>query len=125
MKIAGTTDMGFKRSDNQDRYMAGELSNGCAFAFVCDGMGGANGGSVASEKLAKYLEECLFMQNNNISMDEEKTVMDAIDEANRAIFVQAENDAELKGMGTTISGLTIKNGLCKVYNAGDSRVYVL
>ncbi|MBQ8603856.1 MAG: Stp1/IreP family PP2C-type Ser/Thr phosphatase [Oscillospiraceae bacterium] len=125
MRIAGKTDKGFRRADNQDRYIAGALANGICFGFVCDGMGGANGGSVASGRLCRTLEECLFLENDNKAMEVEKTVMDAIDVACSRIYHQAQSNPALKGMGTTISGVTVKGDECTAYNAGDSRVYVL
>ena len=125
MRIAGKTDKGYKRPDNQDRYIAGKLANGIAFGFVADGMGGANGGSVASSHLCRILEECLFQQNDNMAMDSEKTVLDAIDSACSEIYHMSKSDSKLSGMGTTISGVTVKDNLCTVYNIGDSRVYIL
>lgn len=125
MRIAGKTDKGFKRADNQDRYIAGALANGVSFGFVCDGMGGANGGSVASGQLCKTLEECLFIQNDNKAMDMEKTVLDAIDTACSSIYHKALKNPDLRGMGTTVSGVTVKGDRCITYNAGDSRVYVM
>ncbi len=125
MRIAGKTDKGFRRADNQDRYIAGALANGICFGFVCDGMGGANGGSVASGRLCRTLEECLFLENDNRAMEAEKTVLDAIDVACSRIYHQSQSNPALKGMGTTISGVTVKDNICTAYNAGDSRVYVL
>ncbi len=125
MRIAGKTDKGYKRPDNQDRYIAGTLANGVCFGFVCDGMGGAKGGSVASGRLCKTLEECLFIHNDNRAMDPEKVVMEAIDSACLSIFHRSQKDEALRGMGTTVSGVTVKDGVCITYNAGDSRVYIL
>lgn len=125
MRIAGKTDKGYKRPDNQDRYIAGVLANGIAFGFVADGMGGANGGSVASSSLCRMMEECLFVQNDNAAMDREKTVLDAIDSACTEIYHMSKADSALHGMGTTISGVTVKDDLCTIYNVGDSRVYIL
>jgi protein phosphatase len=125
MRIAGKTDKGYKRPDNQDRYIAGTLACGVYFGFVFDGMGGANGGSVASGRLCRTLEECLFRQNDNKAIDPEKTVLDAVDTACARIYHQSQSDAKLHGMGTTISGVTIQDDQCITYNAGDSRVYIL
>ncbi len=125
MRIAGKTDKGYKRPDNQDRYIAGTLGNGVCFGFVCDGMGGAKGGSVASGRLCKTLEECLFIHSENKAIDPERVVVDAIDSACLSIYHQSQKDEALQGMGTTISGVTVKDGLCITYNAGDSRVYIL
>jgi len=125
MRIAGKTDVGYRRSENQDRYIAGSLANGVYFGFVCDGMGGANGGSVASGRLCRTLEECLFIHNDNKAMDVEKTVLDAIDTACSRIFHSAQSQPKLSGMGTTVSGVTVHGNICTAYNAGDSRVYIL
>ena len=125
MRIAGKTDKGLKRSENQDKYIAGALACGVSFGFVFDGMGGANGGSVASGMLCKIMEECLFRQNDNKAIDREKTVLDAIDTACGRIYHKSRNDTALRGMGTTVSGVTVKGNICTTYNAGDSRVYVL
>ncbi len=125
MRISGKTDKGFKRRDNQDRYIAGTLANGVCFGFVRDGMGGAKGGSVASSQLCKTMEEFLFRQNDNKAIDPEKTVLDAIDAACSSIYHKGQNDEALRGMGTTISGVTVKGNCCLTYNAGDSRVYIL
>ena len=125
MRIVGKTDKGYKRPDNQDRYVAGALANGTVFGFVADGMGGANGGSVASSRLCRMMEECLFQQNDNMAMDAEKTVLDAIDSACSEIYHLSKTESGLKGMGTTISGVTVQGDMCTIYNVGDSRVYVL
>ena len=53
MRIVAKTDIGRVRESNQDSYAAGELPGGVAWAVVCDGMGGAAGGSVASSTAVK------------------------------------------------------------------------
>ena len=49
MQIFSKTDRGRVRTDNQDAYFAGKITDDSVFAVVCDGMGGANAGNVASE----------------------------------------------------------------------------
>ena len=55
MKIFRKTDKGKVRADNQDAYFAGRISDSTVFAVVCDGMGGANAGSVASENAVRHI----------------------------------------------------------------------
>ena len=125
MKISGTTNIGNRRSENQDKYVAGRLLNGISFGFVCDGMGGVNGGEIASGLLAKYIEDALFVHNESPSFNHEKTVMAAIEDANSAIYSMGNKKPEYRGMGTTVAGVVIENNQCTVYHAGDSRVYIV
>ena len=125
MRIVGKSDKGYKRPDNQDRYVAGTLANGVCFGFVRDGMGGANGGSVASSHLCKVVEEFLFSENENRAMDTENIVLNAIDTACSEIYMRSKKERSLHGMGTTISGVAVDKDTCYVFNVGDSRVYIL
>ena len=125
MKISGATNIGNRRSENQDKYIAGRLLNGVSFGFVCDGMGGVNGGEVASGILAKYIEDALFVHNESPTFNHERIVMSAIEDANSAIYNMGNKKAEYHGMGTTVAGVIIDKNLCTVYHAGDSRVYIV
>ena len=125
MKISGSTNIGNRRSENQDKYVAGRLLNGICFGFVCDGMGGVKGGEVASGILAKYIEDALFVHNESPSFNHEKTVMSAIEDANSAIYNMGNKKSEYHGMGTTVAGVVIDKNQCTVYHAGDSRVYIV
>ena len=58
MKLAGKTDVGRVRQDNQDDYRAGELPGDAAWLLVCDGMGGARGGREASQSACDVIERC-------------------------------------------------------------------
>ncbi len=58
MKLAGKTDVGRVRQENQDDYRAGELPGGAVWALVCDGMGGAKGGREASQGACNVIERC-------------------------------------------------------------------
>ena len=62
MKLAGKTDVGRVRQDNQDDYRAGELPGDAAWLLVCDGMGGARGGREASQSACDVIERCFQEQ---------------------------------------------------------------
>ena len=125
MKISGATNIGNRRSENQDKYVAGRLLNNVSFGFVCDGMGGVNGGRIASDLLARYIEDALYVHNESTDFNEEKTILAAIEDACRAIYNLGKKNSEYEGMGTTVAGVTIKGNKCTVYHAGDSRVYIV
>ena len=60
MKLAGKTDIGCTRSENQDDYRAARLPEGDAWGVVCDGMGGANGGKLAASLASARFERALL-----------------------------------------------------------------
>ena len=72
MRIVAKTDIGLKRSSNQDSYAAGELPGSVAWAVVCDGMGGANAGNVASEVAVKIISEYII-QSYRLGISEHKS----------------------------------------------------
>ena len=127
MKISAKTDVGTVRTNNQDFCLAGEFSDGATWAVVCDGMGGANGGNIASETAAKLIFNKITnsyheaMNDNSIKM----LITSAIETANAAVYSRACSDETLKGMGTTVV-LSIIKGDCLYYaHVGDSRLYII
>lgn len=127
MKIYSKMDKGIVRNSNQDAYFAGEISQDVTFAVVCDGMGGANAGNVASEIAVKTISEYIVNSyRNNMSLDDIiKMVKNAITSANIEIFDKSKSDKDLEGMGTTVVAAVIRGTNAVVANVGDSRVYVV
>ena len=127
MKIAGKTDIGMVRSSNQDFYLTGEISNSVSWAVVCDGMGGANGGNIASETAAKTVSDQIKMSyRNEMSSNSIKyLLMSAITAANSDVYDMAMKDESLSGMGTTVVAAIVINGMAYIAHAGDSRAYVI
>ena len=102
MKLAGKTDVGSVRQENQDDYRAGELPGGAAWGLVCDGMGGARGGREASLSACDVIEHCFLEQYAQcLPGDEESFLKRALISANRFVFQKASRVEELAGMGTT------------------------
>ena len=127
MMIASKTDIGRMRRSNQDAYASGELTGGVAWAVVCDGMGGANGGNIASANAVKIVSERIA-SNFRIGMSSSSVknmLVTAISAANIYVFDMAKNVEALSGMGTTIVAAIVCESVLYVAHAGDSRCYVI
>lgn len=127
MRINSKTDIGKKRSSNQDAYFAGELENGAVLGIVCDGMGGANAGNIASSTAIKLISEYI-LRSYRLSMDDfeiEKMLSNAIKSANLEVFEASQNNSDLAGMGTTVVAALIQNETAIIAHVGDSRIYLL
>ncbi len=116
---AGMTDIGRKRKTNQDSYFLGLEKK---LFVVADGMGGHNGGDIASQMAVKVLPEYLF---ENINMDPFHLLTGSIKESNRSIKNFGETHPELVGMGTTIVSFFFRGQNIYVGNVGDSRAYLV
>ena len=120
------TDIGHKRSENQDSTGVAVL-DGAVFAVVCDGMGGAAGGrlasTLASETYAAEMEKALKPDMTPEQLREASAY--AVAMANRAVAERAEAEAALANMGTTlVAAVAYENGVV-ITNVGDSRAYRL
>lgn len=124
MKTFAVTDVGMVRQVNQDYVYTtdnpiGPLAN---LFVVADGMGGHQAGDYAS----KYTVETLIKELENSDIEDvEKALVSAIKVANREIIKKANQDSELKGMGTTVVVATIVNQMMYFANVGDSRLYLI
>ncbi len=127
MKLFMKTDIGLVRQSNQDAVTGALLDERIAWAAVCDGMGGANGGNVASETCAKVLADQI---KNGFRPDmSEKSIYNllssAIYNANHAVYSMASGDAALKGMGTTAVVAMAMEEKAYLVNVGDSRAFLV
>lgn len=140
IRYFGKTDVGSVRENNQDSFFAGPMDCGGEEVFaavVCDGMGGANGGSVASrlavdvfirtltEKFKELLRSSFDLSVKDCARMPDAFLADAVKQANRTVYRKSLQDAALRGMGTTLVGLVIFRGMVYAANVGDSRLYVL
>lgn len=125
IKLFGETDTGLVRKINQDRFECGVLSDKLAFAVLCDGMGGQNGGHVASEITAKFVADMLRrdLHDNMSEMSLRAVVESAVAGANALVHEAAAKDENLQGMGTTLLAAVIADDRLYVGYVGDSRVY--
>ena len=123
MKVFSATDIGQKRSMNQDFIFTSEgpVGNLPNLFVVADGMGGHNAGDFASRYGVSVLVESVRKDKN---FNPVKILRNAIEAANREIFSQAQMDPAMAGMGTTTVVCTVVGGYAYVANVGDSRLYV-
>ena len=125
MQCWGLTDPGCVRKQNQDTYQIQKLDRNTVVCVVCDGMGGAKSGNVASSLAADvFIQEVQRSWHGN--MDREKTdqvLRSAVKLANFTVFDQARQFAEFEGMGTTMVAVLVHGRRVTVVNVGDSRAY--
>ncbi len=120
LKAGGATDVGLVRANNQDQLLVADP----LFA-VADGMGGHAAGEVASQTALDAFHHA-FAATDRITAE---TLSEAVRMANRAVWDAAEASSELRGMGTTLTGVALVASETAeelaVVNVGDSRTYRL
>ena len=119
--VVGQTDVGRKRSANEDSMGNAVTINGLV-SIVCDGMGGHVGGATASKIAVNAILENL---NTNYYDDPRIAIGESIDIANSAILNEAAAHPELSGMGSTCVLLIVRNGKVYIGHVGDSRIYLI
>lgn len=125
MQSWGLTDPGNVRKQNQDAFRIEQLDWGTQLCVVCDGMGGAKSGNVASslavEVFVEEVRRCWVR-----GMDQEKIdqmLRNAVKLANFTVFDQSAQFPEFDGMGTTLVAVLVRGRMATVVNVGDSRAY--
>ncbi len=126
MRIVAKTDKGLVRKTNQDAYTAGELPGEVAWAVVCDGMGGAAGGDVASSLAVKVISEKInAAYHEKMKESSIKNMLDsALAAANIEVYDFADEHTRLRGMGTTVVCAVVRENTAFIAHAGDSRAYI-
>ena len=127
MRVFGRTDKGRVRASNQDAFVCGRLSDTMLYAVVCDGMGGARGGNVASALAVKAIAERIAggYRENMTTQSVRYVLESAIAAANVEVFDTAKDDADLQGMGTTVVAAVVCGQSAVVAHVGDSRAYLV
>jgi protein phosphatase len=125
MKVFSKTDIGKKRTENQDKVWAGKLCDNAAAIILCDGMGGENAGSFASQTTANFIAERIAanfrpdMNRNSVR----NLLITSVTAANTVIFDKALKEPSMKGMGTTCVCAIVIDSRAYIINVGDSRAY--
>lgn len=120
--VAQQTDVGCKRSANEDWLASFESPNGLV-AVVCDGMGGHVGGQVASHVAVDAIQQYMMQERPNTTPFEQ--IIEAINAANAAILNRTIIQPELAGMGSTCVMLIVREGRVYIGSVGDSRIYLI
>lgn len=120
MKIWGLTDRGTVREQNQDTFHHWVEDNTAAL-LVCDGMGGARAGNVASALAVQAFTEAI--QHSDAQPEARLTV--ALAQANEQVYQRAHRDPDCRGMGTTLVAALVEGHVAHIINVGDSRAYYL
>ena len=127
MEVWGLTDPGLVRAQNQDYFLMQQLGKYDLVAVVCDGMGGARSGNVASKLAAEvFLKEAGRGYRPGMTAEQaEYLLRTAVAIANTAVYENAQLSEEMKGMGTTLVAVMILGRTAYFANVGDSRGYLL
>lgn len=128
MQISAKTDVGIVRTTNQDSMAYGSFENGTtAWAVVCDGMGGMAAGNVASAEATRVISGA-FEQNlspRSSASFINNLLKSSIESANAIVYDMANQNEDMRGMGTTVVSVAIVKGVAYFAHAGDSRAYLL
>jgi PPM family protein phosphatase len=142
LNVFGRTDVGQVREHNEDNFLVADLSRKSRSLMesdrnqrvgprgtvlgVCDGMGGAAAGEVASQLAVDIIYEKLVQGDEPKSRDElARRLVFAVEEAGIRIFNEARADRTRRGMGTTATIAALLDERLFVAQVGDSRAYVL
>ena len=125
MQSWGLSDQGCVRKQNQDAYHIEKLDRNSLLCVVCDGMGGAKSGNIASTLAVDvFVEEVRRTWTPGITQYKlEQMLRAAVKLANFTVYDQAQQFEEFAGMGTTLVAALIHGQRVTVVNVGDSRAY--
>jgi protein phosphatase len=127
MEAWSLSDTGKVRSQNQDCCHVERLDDGQLLAIVCDGMGGARAGDVASRMAVEIFTDEVrrFVKPHMTPAQAEKLLRSALELANRTVYEQSQLSDDFKGMGTTLVAVLVLEHSGMFINVGDSRAYHL
>jgi protein phosphatase len=118
MEVGALTDVGRVRSANEDAY---GLCAEAGFFVVCDGMGGAAAGEIASQTAVNAAIESVCHSKHQ---DKPHKLLEKLAvTVNQRVFSRAQREPSLHGMGTTLVSLLVRDGHAYIAHVGDSRCY--
>ena len=127
MQAWGLTDPGCVRVQNQDAYGVHTFEEDSLLCTVCDGMGGAKSGNVASSlALQIFMQEVTRLRKPGMSQEQAGQMFrEAVRLANFTVYDQSRQFEDFEGMGTTLVAAYVDHQMAVIANLGDSRCYLL
>ena len=125
MQAWGLSDVGNVRTQNQDTFRIDRISDRVLLAVVCDGMGGAKSGNVASRLAGEVFSEEVLrsFRKDATGQETEQMLLAALKLANISVYEHAQISEAYSGMGTTMVACLICDRGALILNVGDSRGY--
>ncbi len=125
MQYWGMTDPGCVRTQNQDTFHMEELERSCLLCVVCDGMGGAKSGNVASSLACDVFSQTVKngWRSGMGGAEIDALLSQAAKLANFTVYDQGKEFEEFTGMGTTLVAALVRGKQVTIANIGDSRAY--
>lgn len=126
MQVYGNTNLGLKRKLNEDDYCIAHNNNDEWMGIICDGIGGAQAGEVASHIAVMTLYDA-FLKNPTFKKDRDvdSWIRENLNQANDFIYSKSQKNTNERGMGTTAVGVIVAKIGTYIFNVGDSRIYAL
>lgn len=120
LSVAGITDTGLQRENNEDNFY---INKETGFFIVSDGMGGVQGGDIASELVVTKLPESLADYTDTLLP--ESSLTKSLIEVNEYVCDYTSEREEIKGAGATVVTCLIRDEKAFIGHVGDSRAYLL
>ena len=127
MQYWGLSDKGCVRKMNQDSFEMHKLDKNTMLCAVCDGMGGAKSGNIASSLAVDvFVQEVVRSWSPNMDWDKVDLMLkSAVKLTNFTVYDQAKQFEEFEGMGTTLVAALVRGKKVSIVNVGDSRAYAI
>lgn len=126
MRVFARSDIGKTRDINQDAYYISDEKEKIKLFILADGMGGYNGGEIASKLAITSVKNYIHSNFDATSKDKvnmQELIRSAIEYANMIVYEESKKDVNLEGMGTTLEVGLIYNNRVYIGHIGDSRIY--
>lgn len=126
MKAYAKSDLGKARELNEDAYFISTDDSEIKIYLLADGMGGYNGGEVASKLAIESARKYIVSNFEKVNHDKnaiQELIKSSMEYANMVVYEKSQENKELQGMGTTLEICVIYGNRVYIGHIGDSRIY--